>query len=386
MSGKKTGLGRGLSALIPNQSPVSSKQTDTYEKPNSRGNAAESELRETLTGHSRPADIFFGTDSSGTSDKVRDLLLPRKKVSRETSKTETSKNKSALTADKAKKNEKAKKNVSRETSSVELAPVPGAYLTELPTKSIVPNTKQPRNVFDEEEIQELADSIKEVGLLQPVVVRPHQDGYELIMGERRWRACQRAGLTHIAAIVRETEDEDLLRDALLENLHRVQLNPLEEAAAYQQLLNDFGCTQAQLATKIARSRPQIANTLRLLRLPSAVQVKLAAGVLSAGHARALLALTDSDKQIYLCDRIIAEGLSVRSTEEIVTLGNIHAKPGLSKNTSVKGSRPTDYPDFAATWEDRFESKVIIRQGKKSGKVMIEFADEEDLKRITNLLS
>lgn len=387
MAVKRSGLGRGLSALIPSRESTAPDQVEQEVEKNKISSITKSETTSARpVSVSRPADIYFGGDGRDTSDKVRDLLLPRKNVSRETLKGAAAKSERNSESDKKIEKTKKKKNVSRETISPELVPVPGAYFAELPIKSIIPNTKQPRTIFDEDEIQELSDSIKEVGLLQPIVVRPHGDGYELIMGERRWRATQLAGLSSIAAIVRETEDEDLLRDALLENLHRVQLNPLEEASAYQQLLNDFGCTQAQLAMKIARSRPQIANTLRLLRLPVAVQVKVAAGVISAGHARALLALTNSEEQIYLCDRIIAEGLSVRSTEEIVTLGNIHAKPGQSRVKTRNSSRASDYPELVATWEDRFESRVVIRQGKKSGKITIEFADEEDLRRLTELLS
>lgn len=205
----------------------------------------------------------------------------------------------------------------------------GAYFAELPTGAITPNPRQPREVFDEDALAELVVSIKEVGLLQPVVVRKvSPDSYELIMGERRWRACREAGLERIPTIVRATDDEKLLLDALLENLHRAQLNPLEEAAAYDQLLKDFKCTHDQLADRIGRSRPQVSNTLRLLRLSPPVQRRVAAGVLSAGHARALLSVDDSEEQDRLAHRIVAEGLSVRAVEEIVTL---------------MGSRPTSSP-------------------------------------------
>lgn len=198
--------------------------------------------------------------------------------------------------------------------------VAGAYFAEVPLDSITPNPRQPREVFDEDALAELVTSIKEVGLLQPVVVRKTgADRFELIMGERRWRACREAGLERIPAIVRATDDEKLLLDALLENLHRAQLNPLEEAAAYDQLLKDFKCTHDQLADRIGRSRPQVSNTLRLLRLSAPVQRRVAAGVLSAGHARALLSVDDSEEQDKLAHRIVAEGLSVRAVEEIVTL-------------------------------------------------------------------
>ena len=199
--------------------------------------------------------------------------------------------------------------------------VGGAYFQELPIEAVTPNPRQPRQVFDEDALDELVASIQEVGLLQPVVVREAEPGhYELVMGERRWRASQRAGLTEIPAIVRATADDDLLRDALMENLHREQLNPLEEAAAYQQLLDDFGATHEELARKVGRSRPHISNTLRLLHLSPAVQRRVAAGVLTAGHARALLSLEDPEAQDHLAHRIVAEGLSVRAVEEIVTMG------------------------------------------------------------------
>src|SRR5512144_705405 len=204
-----------------------------------------------------------------------------------------------------------------------LTPVDGAYFAELDVKSIRPNPRQPRQVFDEEALAELVHSIKEVGLLQPVVVRRlADDSYELIMGERRWRAVQEAGLRTIPAIVRETSDDDLLRDALLENLHRSRLNPLEEAAAYQQLLEDFGCTHEELASRIGRSRPQISNTLRLLKLSAAVQRRLADGMLSASHARALLAVNDPERQDRLAARGASEGISVRALEAIITLGDL----------------------------------------------------------------
>ena len=217
----------------------------------------------------------------------------------------------------------------------------GAHFAELPVGSIQPNPRQPRQVFDEEALAELVHCIREIGLLQPVVVRPTGPGrYELVMGERRWRATQAAGLDTIPAIVRDTDDEAMLRDALLENLHRSQLNPLEEAAAYDQLLKDFGCTHDELAQRIGRSRPQISNTIRLLRLPPAVQRRVAAGVLSAGHARALLGLDDPDAQERLAQRIVAEGLSVRAVEEIVALGGDAAPAAAARQApAADGSRP-----------------------------------------------
>ena len=269
-------------------------------------------------------------------------------------------------------------------SSDDLLPVPGATFAEIPTSSIHPNARQPRTVFDEEALDELVASIREVGVLQPVVVRPAGDGYELIMGERRWRATLAAGLETIPAIIRQTDDGDMLRDALLENLHRAQLNPLEEAAAYQQLLDDFGCTQEELAGRIHRSRPQISNTLRLLKLPPLVQRRVAAGVLSAGHARALLALPDPAAMERLAQRIVAEGLSVRAVEEIVTLGD-DAKPA-RRVAPRAGDRNEALDDLASRLSDRFETRVKVALGKSKGRLTVEFASVQDLNRILGALA
>lgn len=267
-----------------------------------------------------------------------------------------------------------------------LRQVAGAYFDEVPVGSIAPNARQPRQNFDEEALDELAASIGEVGLLQPVVVRKTGDGhYELVMGERRWRASQQAGLKFIPAIVRETPDTDMLRDALLENLHRQQLNPLEEAAAYQQLLDDFGATHEQLAQRIGRSRPHISNTLRLLNLPPGVQRKLAADVISAGHARALLGLNDHGAQERLAERIVAEGLSVRTVEEIVTLGG--DKPAKQTNRPA-GAKP--YAPALRHVSDRlsdiFETRVKVEMGRNKGKIVVEFATIDDLERIVKVMS
>jgi len=269
-------------------------------------------------------------------------------------------------------------------SSDDLLPVPGASFAEIPVASIHPNARQPRTVFDEEALDELVDSIREVGVLQPVVVRPADDGYELIMGERRWRATQAAGLETIPAIIRQTDDGDMLRDALLENLHRAQLNPLEEAAAYQQLLDDFGCTQEELAGRIHRSRPQISNTLRLLKLPPLVQRRVAAGVLSAGHARALLGLPDAAAMERLAQRIVAEGLSVRAVEEIVTLGD-DSKP-VRRAVPRAGDRNEALDDLASRLSDRFETRVKVALGKSKGRLTVEFASVQDLNRILGALA
>ena len=266
-----------------------------------------------------------------------------------------------------------------------LVPVPaGSSYAELPPTAIQPNPRQPRTVFDPEALEELVGSIREVGLLQPVVVRPlGDDTYELVMGERRWRAAQEAGLETIPAIIRPTEDHDLLRDALLENLHRASLNPLEEAAAYAQLLEDFGCTQDELASRIHRSRPQISNTIRLLRLPPTVQRRVAAGVLSAGHARALLALPDPLAQKRLAQRVVAENLSVRSTEELVTLGE-------SEHGAVRRPRASREPsaravEVAERLTDRLDTRVKVDVGRTRGRITIEFASDDDLDRIAELI-
>jgi ParB family chromosome partitioning protein len=259
------------------------------------------------------------------------------------------------------------------------------YLEEVAIGAITPNPRQPRQSFDEDTLEELALSIQEVGLLQPVVVRRVMPGrYELIMGERRWRACQRAGLDHIPAIVRGTTDDDLLREALMENLHREQLNPLEEAAAYQQLLDDFGATHDELAHKVGRSRPHISNTIRLLHLPPAVQRRVAAGVLSAGHARALLALDDPDAQDRLAHRIVAEGLSVRAVEEIVAMGGDQAPK--ARRTAAKKPTAPGLNALANQLSDVFDTKVKVELGRHKGKIVVEFATLDDLKRIVTTMS
>ncbi|MFF4152681.1 MULTISPECIES: ParB/RepB/Spo0J family partition protein [unclassified Streptomyces] len=285
--------------------------------------------------------------------------------------------------------------VSRETeepsanNAVEAPSAPmGAHFAEIPLDEITPNPRQPREIFDEDALQELVTSIQEVGLLQPIVVRQLAPSrYELIMGERRWRACREAGLEAIPAIVRATDDEKLLLDALLENLHRAQLNPIEEAAAYDQLLKDFNCTHDQLADRIGRSRPQVSNTLRLLKLSPKVQNRVAAGVLSAGHARALLSVDDPEEQERLAYRVVAEGLSVRSVEEIVTL--MGSRP--QKAPRSKGPRAGSVPspalsDLATRLSDRFETRVKVELGQKKGKITVEFASPEDLERILSTLA
>ncbi|MFM8239239.1 MAG: ParB/RepB/Spo0J family partition protein [Actinomycetota bacterium] len=280
------------------------------------------------------------------------------------------------------------------SSPTAVAPVEGAVYVEVAPTDVMPNTRQPRQVFDTEALAELVHSIREVGLLQPIVVRrrpaakkkePH---YELVAGERRWRACQEVGMERIPAIVRDAADDEMLRDALLENLHRAQLNPLEEAAAYQQLLTDFGGTQEELAQRLGRSRPQVANTLRLLKLPPAVQRRVAAGVISAGHARALLSLDDPDAMDALADRVVKEGLSVRTVEEIVLIGD----DGERKKRTPR-PRGGASPEVVATTNeiaerlgDALDTRVRVegvRTARSHGRLVIEFADLEDLQRIAD---
>lgn len=266
-----------------------------------------------------------------------------------------------------------------------LAPVPGARFAEVPVDAIVPNPKQPRTVFDEEALAELKASIQEVGFLQPIVVREiGPQAYELVMGERRWRAAQSLGRDTIPAIVRDTRDDAMLRDALLENVHRANLNPLEEAAAYQQLLDEFGVTHDELARRIGRSRPQISNTIRLLNLPGPVQRRVAAGVLSAGHARALLGLEGASEQESLATRIVAEGLSVRATEELVALAATGQETGKTPTKRrVKPHAPA-LSDLADRLSDRFDTRVRVDLGRNKGKITIEFATVDDLERIVGI--
>ncbi|ANP56193.1 ParB/RepB/Spo0J family partition protein [Streptomyces griseochromogenes] len=345
MSERRRGLGRGLGALIP------AAPTEKTPAPAAMGGGASAS----------PAAVPVLTTDRGVAAAKVATLPP---VSHET----------------------------EEPPAAPVAEVPappvGAHFAELPLDAITPNPRQPREVFDEDALQELITSIKEVGLLQPVVVRQLGPArYELIMGERRWRACREAGLEAIPAIVRATDDEKLLLDALLENLHRAQLNPLEEAAAYDQLLKDFNCTHDQLADRIGRSRPQVSNTLRLLKLSPAVQKRVAAGVLSAGHARALLSIDDSEEQDRLAHRIVAEGLSVRAVEEIVTLmGSRPQTPQRSKGPRAGALVSPALTDLATRLSDRFETRVKVDLGQKKGKITVEFASVEDLERILGTLA
>ncbi len=278
-----------------------------------------------------------------------------------------------------------------------LKSVPGVQFAMVPTALIKPNPRQPRTEIGGDELAELVQSLEQVGMLQPVVVRraegataPADDGvaeeagFELVVGERRWRAAQAAGWSEVPAIVKETHDDDMLRDALLENLHRVQLNPLEEAAAYQQLLEDFGCNHEDLADRLGRSRPQITNTLRLLKLPPVVGRRLAAGVLSAGHARALLALPDAGAMERMAQRIVAEGLSVRTVEELVALNDGVRPPVKTRGVEVRELDPV-LTDLATQLMDRLDTRVSIAMGKRKGKLTVEFASVDDLHRILGTL-
>ncbi len=385
MSEKRRALGRGLGALIPT-SPGTARPVDVFFREStptitlepdhgSNGRDQHHDQDEARDGHSGDGDQLDGQpiepDRTIDSDSARNAeTLPT-------------------------------------TPRLgDLAPVPGATFAILPIASIRPNPRQPRTVFDEDELAELAASIREIGVLQPVVVRPipasEPDGpheasehhehsepsgprFELIMGERRLRASQLAGQDSIPAIVKETADDDLLRDALLENLHRSQLNPLEEAAAYRQLLDDFGCSHEELAARIGRSRPQISNTLRLLRLPPLVARRLAAGVLSAGHARALLGLDDGAAMERLAQRIVAEGLSVRSVEEIVAMGGDDPAGVPKPRRPRAGNRHPQLDDLASRLSDRYDTRVTIVLGQRKGKLTVEFASVDDLNRIVGLM-
>lgn len=316
---KRGGLGRGIGALIP-QSPSSGE---------------------------RPVDVFFPANGAAAAIEAAEEIID---------------------AD----------------AGAELQEVPGARLTRLPVAEIVPNRSQPRTEFDEEALEELTHSVREFGVFQPIVVRAIEPAppageprYELIMGERRLRASKRAGLETIPAIVRSTADEHMLRDALLENLHRAQLNPLEEASAYQQLLADFGITQEQLAERIGRSRPQISNTIRLLRLPEPVQTRVAAGVLSAGHARAILSLDgDGEAMQRLAEKIVNEGLSVRAAEAAAS-----EEPKRRAPKPRAGGVQAQLGEIAERLGDRFHTRVAVKLGAKKGQIIIDFATIADLKRI-----
>jgi ParB family transcriptional regulator, chromosome partitioning protein len=385
VSEKRRGLGRGLGALIPTgldaPRPKGERPVDVFFPGAPQGEAASAvaveDRPETAEAVDSDGTVGAGVNGSNGSNGTGDVAA-RDQVDGDAVQATGSGDEVDGAVD-------TRTPSLADGSSDGLVPVPGASFAELPVGSIRPNPRQPRTVFDEDALDELVGSIREVGVLQPVVVRRAGDGFELIMGERRWRAAQAAGLENIPAIVRETEDGDLLRDALLENLHRSQLNPLEEAAAYQQLLDDFGCTHDELATRIQRSRPQISNTLRLLKLPPLVQRRVAAGVLSAGHARALLGLNDPAAAERLAQRIVAEGLSVRMVEEIVALGGDAAKP-VRRTAPRAGERNAALDDLASRLSDRFDTRVKVSLGKTRGRLTVEFASVQDLNRILGSLA
>jgi ParB family chromosome partitioning protein len=274
----------------------------------------------------------------------------------------------------------------REVSSDGPLPVPGATFREIPVGQIHANAKQPRQVFDEDALEELTHSIREFGVLQPIVVRPADDGFELVMGERRLRAATAAGLEAVPAIVRSTTDDAMLRDALLENIHRAQLNPLEEAAAYQQLLEEFGVTHDELAQRIGRSRPQVSNTIRLLNLPLAVQRRVAAGIISAGHARALLTLEDPELQDEIAARIVAEGLSVRATEELASLARQGAGGKSARRPNGPKITAPAVTELAHQLSDVFDTRVRVDIGRRKGRITVEFASIDDLERIVGVMA
>ena len=327
----------------------------------------------------RPSTRTAGTKLDGASQESREKDKQTPKAA--TAPSATPRTPTTETTQDTKETQK-KPNVPQSPEDI------GASYQEIPVSQIVPNPHQPRQVFDEEALAELVHSIKEFGLMQPIVVRRAVDdsGFEIIMGERRWRAASKAGLETIPAIVRETDDGAMLRDALLENIHRVQLNPLEEAAAYQQLLEEFDVTQAELAQRLGRSRPVITNMIRLLQLPVSVQRKVAAGVLSAGHARALLSLqTGADAQELLAARIVAEGLSVRATEEAVMLAN-RGEEQKPKKPKDKPAPPAFLTQAADRLADGLDTKVTVTMGKRKGKIVVEFGDREDFERIMSIIN
>ncbi|MEZ2390961.1 ParB/RepB/Spo0J family partition protein [bacterium RCC_150] len=418
MSEKRRGLGRGLGALIPSSASAGvsgngstpSRPVDLFFPEARKTTDSVDAVAETEIAKSAPARGSSSPDASsqGTTAEGSDAAQDPAKAARTASKTSV---RSAASADgpaaKASgpaasgsddradtdasliASGRASSADSDDANYVELVEVPGARFAEIPVADIHPNRKQPRSVFDEDDMAELVHSVKEIGVLQPIVVRTSTEKggepYELVMGERRWRAVQAAGLETIPAIVRDTSDDDLLRDALLENLHRSQLNPLEEAAAYQQLLEDFGTTHEQLADRIGRSRPQVSNTLRLLKLPPLVQRRVAASVLSAGHARALLALPDAAAMERLAQKIVAEGMSVRATEEAVALYQDPTVP--AKNSIPRPNARHERLDYlASSLSDRLDTNVKITLGARKGRVSIEFASVEDLNRIMDVLT
>ena len=421
MAEKRRGLGRGLGALIP-QSTKNSGNAEAKASEKTAPKKASTPIEEPMSDglfemahEAKPEKQRKSAKAESVEDKPAEAVPAQEKpvevqrveekveapASSQNVSRETLKKKSRVDMGAALRNTTLTRrpvdfcfgeDVSTPQSASEerggLVPVPGAQFAELNVRDIHPNRKQPRTDFDEQDMEELIHSVREIGVLQPIVVRPSRENgaekYELVMGERRWRATQAAGLSTIPAIVRETEDGDLLRDALLENLHRSQLNPIEEAAAYQQLMEEFDTTQEQLAKRIGRSRPQISNTIRLLKLPALVQRRVAAGILSAGHARALLSLTDQAQIETLAQKIVNEGLSVRATEELVNHASGTAEVKERKTPQPQKHRERlDY--IAEAFADKLDTSVKISLGARKGKMTIEFANVEDLNRIIRVL-
>lgn len=402
----KRGLGRGLGALIQttateeesvedsqvvqDEQPASDQAVITDEAPKvdlkappeSVGSRYLDEAKP-LKERRRPSDLFFGGDVSTTTEETGSKGLTAPKDATRAKASRASMPNPLL--DRPRSVAPAEEPTSIEED--ELESVHDSLLNEIQVDDITPNPRQPREEFDEEAMIELVASISEVGVLQPVIVRPADTAgqYELIMGERRWRATKRAGLDTIPAIVRETADEDLLKEALLENIHRSELNALEEAAAYQQLMNDFGWSQEILSKRVGRSRPHISNTLRLMNLPPSVQRQVASNVLSAGHARAILGLNDESLMAQLAQRVINEGLSVRATEELASLmvrnqhdaGQLAPRP--RRNTQ-------QFDELASSLTDLLDTSVKITLGAKKGRIAIDFASVDDLNRIMGLIN
>ena len=380
---RKGGLGRGLAALIPTGPPVtapattaptSTTTTSTTTESTTSASAPAAPAPPVKPAPSRRAGASPGMSSSpsGLGSAAADLIIGDGKPASPESTAPGTEGDEAAPA---------------EADQGQLPSPAGAVYLEIPIDRIDRNPKQPRQVFDEEALTELVHSIREFGLMQPIVVRrADDDRFQIIMGERRWRASQEAGLDTIAAIVRDTDDHAMLRDALLENIHRVQLNPLEEAAAYQQLLEEFEVTHEELATRLGRSRPVITNMIRLLKLPIPVQRRVAAGVLSAGHARALLALeAGPDAQEALAMRIVAEGMSVRATEEAVMLANRSGAPTPSPSSKRKPIQMPGLQDVAERLSNSFDTRVTVSLGKRKGKIVVEFGSVDDLERIVTMM-
>lgn len=402
---KRSGLGRGLSALIPSTPPTSERDIDVFfngSAPTGRSqSAATTAAASSETTPKKPGAV--GTTSQraaaakpvpSSSNKKTAASDSSKKRSKSTSKTvDSSKRESSRKRSESTANTKPNTNNAAEQATseqeTELLPVPGARLAELDPYRIVPNAKQPRQEFDEEALDELIVSVREFGVLQPIVVRPlasddprvAEGEYELIMGERRLRATKASGRTSIPAIIRDTNDEDMLRDALLENLHRAELNPLEEASAYRQLLDDFGCTQDELAERIGRSRPQISNTLRLLNLPVEVQRRVAAGVLSAGHARAVLSVGEPVAMAQLADKIVNEQLSVRQAEAAAATAATRAGRSAPRREQHSDSLTAHLNEVGERLGDRLNTRVQVSLRKTKGTIRIDFASMADLNRI-----